>query len=70
MHVLMKKLRRSALLPWRQTSLGTPRCFLKYTITLDKMCSEDEAELIESQHREMVFPPKERKDALCDLCHN
>jgi hypothetical protein len=34
------------------------------------MCSEDEAELIESQHRESVAPPKERKDAFGDLGHN
>jgi hypothetical protein len=34
------------------------------------MCSEDEAELIESQHRETVAPPKERKDAFGDLGHN
>jgi hypothetical protein len=34
------------------------------------MCSEDEAELIESQHRETVAPPKERKNAFGDLGHN
>src|SRR5579862_6974058 len=70
MHVLVKKFRRSPLLPWRQTSLGTPPCFLDYAIPLQKMRSEDEAELIESQHRETVAPPKERKDAFGDLGHN
>src|SRR5258707_11428843 len=59
MHVLMKKFRRSPLLPWRQTSLGTPCCFLEYTVLLEKMCSQDEAELIESQYRETVAPPEE-----------
>jgi hypothetical protein len=34
------------------------------------MCSENEAELIESQHRETVTPPKKWKDALGDLGHN
>jgi hypothetical protein len=34
------------------------------------MCSQDEAELIESQHRGTVAPPKERKDAFGDLGHN
>jgi len=34
------------------------------------MCSDDEAELIESQHGESVSPPKERKDAFGDLGHN
>jgi hypothetical protein len=70
MYVLTKQFRRSSLLPWRQTSLGTPRCFLEYTVPLEKMCSEDEAELIESQHRETVAPPKERKNAFGDLGHN
>src|SRR5258708_39974377 len=70
MHVLMKKFRRPSLLPWRQTSLGTPCCFLEYTVPLEKMCSEDETELIERQHRETGAPPKERKNALGDLGHN
>jgi hypothetical protein len=70
MHVLMKKFRCSSLLPRRQTSLGTPCCFLEYTVLLEKMRSEDEAELIESQNRETVAPLKERKDALGDLGHN
>jgi len=69
-HVLMKKFRRSSLLPRCQTSLRTPACFLEYTVLLEKMCSEDEAELIESQHRKTVLPPKERKDAFGDLGHN
>lgn len=47
-----------------------PSRFLEYTILLDKMCSEDEAELIERQHRESVAPPKERKRAFRDLGHN
>jgi hypothetical protein len=34
------------------------------------MRSEDETELIESQHRGSVAPPKERKNALRDLGHN
>ena len=70
MHVLMKKFRRSSLLPWSQTSLRTPCCFLEYTVLLEKMCSEDEAELIQRQHRESVAPPKERKRAFRDLGHN
>ena len=70
MHVLMKKVRGSPLLPWRQTSLGTPCCFLEYSIPLEKMCSEDKAELIEGQHRETVAPPKERENAFGDLGHN
>ena len=70
MYVVMKKFRRSSLLPWRQTSLGTPCCFLEYTVALKKMRSENEAQLIESQHREAVAPPKERKDAFSDLGHN
>ena len=37
---------------------------------MQKMGAEDEAELIESEHRETVAPPKERKDALGDLGHN
>ena len=37
---------------------------------MEKMCSQDEAKLIESQHRETVAPPKERKDAIGDLGHN
>ncbi len=69
MHVLMKKFRRSSLLPRRQTSLGTPCLFLEHTVPLEKMCSEDEAELIESQHRETVAPPNERQDAFGDLGH-
>ena len=39
MHVLMKKFRRSSLLPWRQTSLGTASCFLEYAVLLEKMRS-------------------------------
>ena len=70
MHVLMKKFRRSALLPRRQASLRVPRCFLVYTILLDEMCSEDETELIEGKHRGSIIPPKERKNALSDLGHN
>ena len=34
------------------------------------MCSEDKAELIESQHGQSVTPPKERKNAFGDLGHN
>ena len=34
------------------------------------MCSENEAELIESQYREAVLSPEERKDAFSDLGHN
>ena len=41
-----------------------------YTIPLKKMCSENEAELIESQYREAVLSPEERKDAFSDLGHN
>ena len=37
---------------------------------LDEMRSEDETELIESQHGETVAPPKERKDAFGDLGDN
>jgi hypothetical protein len=70
MHVLMKKFRRSPLPPWRQASLRTPSLFLEYTVLLEKMGSEDEAELIESQHRKTVLPPKERKHAFGDLGHN
>ena len=70
MHVLMKKFRRSPLLPWGQTSLGTPCCFLVHTVLLEEMCSEHEAELIESQHGETVVPSKERKNAFGDLGHN
>ena len=70
MHVLVKKFRRSPLLPWRQTSLGTPSCCVDYAVSLEKMRAEDEAELIESQHRETVAPPKERKDAFGDLSHD
>jgi hypothetical protein len=43
---------------------------LEYTVPLEKMCSENEAELIESQHREAVLSPKERKDAFGDLGNN
>ena len=70
MHVFMKKLGGPSFLPWRQASVGTPRCFPEYTILLKKMRPQDEAELIESQHRESVAPPKERKDAFGDLGHN
>jgi hypothetical protein len=45
-------------------------CFLEFTVPLEKMCSEDEAELIESEHRETVAPPEERKDTFSDLGHN
>jgi hypothetical protein len=47
-----------------------PCGFLEYAVLLKKMRSEDEAELIQSQHRETVPPAKERKDALGDLGHN
>ena len=70
MQVLMKKFRRSSLLPGCQTSLRMPRCFLEHTVPLDEMRSEDEAELIESQYRGTVAPPKKRKDAFGDLGHN
>lgn len=69
-HVLMEKFRRSPLLPWRKTSLRTPACFLEHTVPLEKMCSEDKAELIESQQGQSVVAPQEWKDALGDLGHN
>jgi hypothetical protein len=43
---------------------------LEYTVLLKKMCSEYEAELIESQYGGTVAPPDERKDAFGDLGHN
>ena len=43
---------------------------MEYAVTLDEMRSEDETELIESQHGESLTPPKERKDAFGDLGHN
>jgi hypothetical protein len=70
MHVLMKEFRRSSLLPWRQTALRMPCCSLLNTVLLEKMCPEDEAELIESQHREAVASPKEWKNAFRDPGHN
>jgi hypothetical protein len=70
MQVLMKNFGRSSLLPGRKASLRTPRCFLEYTVPLDEMRSQDEAELIESQYRGTVAPPKKRKDAFRDLGHN
>jgi len=70
MHVLMKKFRRSPLLPWREAPIRMPRCFLEHTVPLDEMCSEDETESIEGKHGEMVVPPKKRKNALGDLGHN
>jgi hypothetical protein len=70
MHILVKKLGGSPLLPWRQTSVGTPPYFLEDTILLQEMCSEDEAELIESKNGKTVAPSQERQDALCDLGHN
>src|ERR1700726_303804 len=47
----VKKFRGSPPLPWRQTSLRTPGCFLEHTVILEKMSSEDQAELIEGQRR-------------------
>jgi hypothetical protein len=43
---------------------------LEYPVLLEKMGSEDEAELIESQDRERVSPSNERKDASGDLGYN
>ena len=70
MQVLVKKLGGSPLLPWRQPSVGTPPSFMEYTILLQKMRSENEAELIESKHGKPVAPSQERKDAFGDLSHH
>jgi hypothetical protein len=43
---------------------------MDYTVPLEKMSSEDEAELIEGQQRERVAPPEEWKDAFGDLGHD
>ena len=70
MHVLMKKFCRSSLLPRRKASVGMPRRFLEYTVSLDEMRSEDETELIEGKRGRSVAPPEERKNALRYLGHN
>jgi len=70
MHVFVKKLAGSSLLPWCKSPLGRPCCFLEYAVLLDKMRSQDKAELIQSQPRETVAPPKERKDAFGNLGYN
>lgn len=70
MHVLMENFRCDSLLPWRETALCVPRCFLEYTVPLDEMRSQDETESIERKYREIVAATNERKDAFSDLSNN
>jgi hypothetical protein len=67
LQILVKKFRRASLLPGRKAAFGRPRRFLKYPVSMDDVRAEDEAELIEGQHRGSVAAAKERKDALGDL---
>lgn len=55
--VFVKKLSSPSLLPRRQTSVGTPSFFLNYAVLLQKMCAENQAQLIKSQNGRIVAPP-------------
>jgi hypothetical protein len=65
----MKKLRQASLLPKDQASLSSASCFLDNAVSLKKMGSQDEVELIQREHRRTVVAANERKNAFGDLGH-
>lgn len=65
--VLMKKLRRSPHLPGCQASFSSASRFLNNPVSLKKMGSQDEAELIQREHRRTVAAAHEWKNTSGDL---
>ena len=63
----MKKFRRPPHLPGCQASFPSPSCLLDHAVGLKKMCSQDEAELIQREDRRTVAAAHEWKNASSDL---